>query len=204
MKHKFNKGKKKKSRSNSGSGIRGGRGPLSSAQIYTGPVRLPGRTAQLDTIVTQLTETNALISSATGVINQVFPLNISLFTGYTNFTNAWDEFRLLAAEFEFIPSTENAVVSTFLYAPVAFVIDRDSATVLTSLSSALEYSSCKVQSLTKRLKLQFKMNGSEDAGFVTTSTVSTAWFKTYGAALTANTQYGEWIIRALWQFRGRA
>lgn len=174
-------------------------------QQYDGPLRIPRASLQEDTTVAELVYVGANTASSS-TINSVWGLNPSVFNNYTNYTQSYDEFRCLAAEFFFIPNAEDAVQTasgSTLYAPFCVVLDRDSNGALSSYTSAFEFASCKVKAINKTLKCTFKMSGSEDAAFGGTPTVASAYFKTYATGLSASGTYGQVFVKAIFQFRGR-
>jgi hypothetical protein len=160
---------------------------------------------QRDVRTVELSQLIGLTSTGAGGFNNVFPLNISTFDLTTSFTNLFDEFRLLSCTWDWIPCAQYSQQGTSVaYNPLLSVIDRDSANNLTSLANAVDYASVIVRSIDKPQRQVYLMSGSEDAGFVTSSTNVPAWFKIFAQGLTANTLYGYVVIKGLWQGRGRA
>jgi hypothetical protein len=120
-----------------------------------------------------------------------------------NLEATWDEYRCLSVLVTYVPNVENAIFPSVAYTVAAGVVDNDNSTALTSLASAADYESCKFFSLTRRTQWVFRMMGSEDSGFLNSGTTATAWFKFYATSLTASQNYGQFIVVAIFQFRGR-
>jgi len=173
------------------------------AQNYNGPYRVARHNLQEECIEAELVLEVNNSSSVGGAINTVFAMNLSSFAEYAQFVGIYDEFRLLACQLFFYPNAEDAVIAATSYAPQAIVLDRDANTALTSYAQAADFESCKITAINKRSVQSYKMSGSEDSGFITNPATVPAWFKVWSTGLTASTIYGIWIMRGLWQFRGR-
>jgi hypothetical protein len=190
------KGEKRKSK---------GTNPSADAMTYRGPLRLPGSRLQMSLTTVMLGYNASLTSNGSGVVSQVWGLNVSLFDLYTSFTTLYDEFRLLSATLLFVPNASGATVSSVAYAPLAIVLDRDSTTALTGYPNAVDYDSFKVRPINDTLRAaSYRMAAQPDAAFITSSTTSVAWFKMYATGLTASTTYGQVFVESLWQGRARA
>jgi hypothetical protein len=176
-------------------------------QEYHGALDLRGAKLQKDLTLGVLQYNAPLTSTGGGLINSVFGLDISLFNNYTNYTNSYDEFRLLKAVYKFVPDYENAVLpltttTSALGAPIVGVIDRDNSSAPTSYNIA-EYASAEIKSVNKPMTLIYEMSGSEDAGFIGDTSLSSAWFRLFGSGLSGSTTFGQVFVKALFQFRGR-
>jgi hypothetical protein len=179
----------------------------SSRQQYSGPILLPRASLQEDTTLANLIYYGAQTSTGTGTMNNVWGLNVSLANNYTNYTNSYDEWRLLGAELTYVPDMEDAPIpatssTTLLGSAQVGVVDRDSSSNLTSFN-AFEFASAQVKAINKEMKLSFQMSGSEDAQFITSTSASSAWFKFWATGLTNSSTYGTVFVKMLWQFRGR-
>lgn len=177
-------------------------------QVYSGPLLVPGSMLQRDSVLVNLAYVTSVTASS-AVVNSVYGTNVSLFNNYTNQTNAYDEFRLLRCDFEFIPVSENSnnwLTSTtdLINAPFIGCIDRDSSTAFSSYVGALEFASAKVKAINKTNKWTFIMDGSEDAAFFGSTSTSPAYLRTYASGLTSSGVYGYMFVKSLWQFRGRS
>jgi hypothetical protein len=179
--------------------------PKSSDQYNNGPLRLPMTRQQRDLRTVELSQLIGITSTGAGGLNTVFPLNIATFDLYASFTNLFDEFRLLSCTWDWVPCAQYSQQGTaVIYNPLLSVIDRDSSNNLTSLANAVDYASVIVRSIDKPQRQVYLMSGSEDAGFVTSSTNVPAWFKIFAQGLSTTTLYGYVVIKGLWQGRGRA
>jgi hypothetical protein len=179
----------------------------SSIVRYRGGIDLFDSRLQNDTTIAKLVYKGNQTSTSGGVIAGVFSTNLSQFNNYTNYSNGYDEWRILEARFRYIPLAEDAPVylssSTNAVPGVQLgVVDLDTSNALISLTS-FEYASSVLKSLTKPLTLIYKMRDTGEAQFINSTSASTLWFKTYADTLSASVQYGNVFIDALFQFRGR-
>jgi len=176
--------------------------PPSSAQVYMGPLILPHAKLQAATTTIRMTQT-ATISSSSSVINTVISLALNQFDTYTSTGALWDEWRMLSCRCAFVPISMNTEPTGLLGGTIAMCIDRDSNNALTTLSGAFDYESCKIFASNSMSKITYRMTGSEDAQFASTSSYSPAYIKMYSSVGTASATYGYVFCEALVQFRGR-
>jgi hypothetical protein len=180
-----------------------------TAEVYTGPVLIPRSIMQRDVVEANLEYSSvAVTSNSSGVISLVFGLDLALFHNYTNYSNSYDEFRCLAAEFWYIPEWQNALPlasssSSVLGGALIFFIDRDSSAAPGSYDS-FEFASCKLACCNQPKKLKFEMSAQPDAQWLNSTSQSPAWFKMYGNGFSNTVTYGTVFVKALYQFRGRA
>jgi len=177
----------------------------SEAQVYKGPLRLPLAREQAAVTVSELVQVVAATASAGGVINPVINLSLSSMTDAASYVAIYDEARLLSAEIEYVPNAVNTLsaANPLAGSPLVICLDRDSNSALGSLSGGFDFESSRVGAVNERFRGPiFKMSGSEDAGFVG-STTSSGFFKSYSAGNTANGNYGYFFVRSIFQFRGR-
>jgi len=181
--------------------------PSSAAQSYSGPLRLPRVHNQTETTTVELIWLNICTASAGGIVNNVFAVSLNQFSEYSSFANLYDENRLLACTCEFLPLAKNSgnyfSGSAQNSAMLVGCIDRDSNTALTTLSGGMTFESAKLFNSSSHSKWIYKMSGSEDAGFSPVSTTVSTNFKFYGAGLSNSASYGYFLLRGLWQLRGR-
>jgi len=177
-------------------------GPGDAAQSYSGPVRIPRGIEQVSKTVTELTVVVNLTSTGGSAFAGVIPMNLSNFSSYTNYSNIWDEWRLLACEATYYPSAENAIMPSVTYSPIVGVLDRDNATALSTVTQAASYESYVMFSLTKKARQIYKMSGSAESQFGNVVTFSPAWFKYIGGGLSPTTMYGYIVVKGMFQFRG--
>lgn len=222
MPRKSSKGKSRSRRkSSSSSAVIKGYGQasdsLSSAKIfYEGPIEVPRQQLQEHIIVTTQFFTGGLASSAGGIISSVFTNDPSNTLEWASISAIYDEFRVLGFDLEFFPSNRYSKTTT-VCTPGVGVVDHGTIAVLASLAAGFQHESCRVLSLedpwTSRgdfagdcaKPLQWRMASSEEAVFTYTSTtLSNSAIKLYFTGLTASTTYGQFLLRFLVQFRGRA
>lgn len=177
--------------------------PSANVQVYRGPLFLAGSQQQDRRVTVQLVQVLAFTTSGGGVLNTVLSLALNQFNEYTNYAALYDENRLLGCTFEYVPNFENSTNPSVVNSVCVVCLDRDSNAALTTLSGGYQYESARVFASNKRIRLTYRMSGSEDAQFASTSSTSQGFFKLYGASLSNTTTYGYFFIRALFQLRGR-
>lgn len=178
--------------------------PSSGSQVYHGPLTIPQAKLQADLRTVELSFATTITSSGGGQVVNVFPLNISAFNENANFIALFDEWRLLSAEMEFVPAAEGALNTVNLLSlPLVMVCDRDSSGAIPNYSGAINFSSAKVRAINMPQRIIYKMSGSEDAAFITSTSAAAASFKLFANALTPSVNWGVVFCKALWQGRGR-
>jgi len=179
----------------------------SSAQSYSGPLRLPRVHDQTETTTVELIWLNIVTASGGGVYNTTFAVALNAFSEYASYANLYDENRLLACTCEFIPLAKNSgnyfSGSAQNSAILVGCIDRDSNAALTTLTGGMTFESGKLFNSSSHAKWIYKMSGSEDAGFAAVSSTVFTNFKFYEAGLSNSASYGYMLLRGLWQLRGR-
>jgi hypothetical protein len=175
----------------------------SASTRYTGPYRLPAHSMNLDRTVAELTNSFAFTSTSGGVQQQVIANNLASFIDSTSYTALYDEYRCLSMEATYYPILSGATISGVTYQLAYGVVDNDSSGVLTSVNNAIDFASVKIFPLDSKMTLRWKMNGVEDADFTDSNTVATVYFKYFSSGLSNSTNYGNIIVKTLWQFRGR-
>lgn len=153
----------------------------------------------------EMTQTVMITTSAGGVINTVIASALSNFLSYSSAAALFDEFRMLSCICSYTPSVENAVINLVSYTPCVSVVDRDSATALTSYAGGMDAESAHSFALNKRDVQIYRMNGSGlgESTFTSSAIQNFIWIKYYSSSLTGTTNYGQATMRALFQFRGR-
>jgi hypothetical protein len=172
-------------------------------QFYNGPLRLPHKLDNKDLIEIEMSQDQAVSSSGAGVINLVIANNQAAFLDATSLTALWDEWRCLSMEAEYIPNVWGSQYSGTATTCIYGVVDNDNATALTAYSSAADYASVIGFSPSQPVKFVWKMSGSEDAQFINNTATATGWFKYYATGEAASTNYGRFIVKAIFQYRGR-
>jgi hypothetical protein len=170
---------------------------------YSGPLKIPQGAEQNDTTVMLLSAAATLSSSAGGVIDLVINNDPSGYTDWSSFATIYDEFRVLSMEFKYVPRNRYSKTTTTCI-PVFQVIDRDSVGALSSVNATVQYSSCKIRSVEDPFTEIIRMIGTPGAQFITTA--SPTWTfsaKFYQSGYSASTNYGDFLIHILVQFRGK-
>jgi len=177
--------------------------PRGERQAYTGPLRIPGGRDQQDLKTIQMSVVTAVTSSG-GVINTVVSNNPSGATDWSSATLLYDEYRVLSAEYLYMSAANMSYQGTVNPQVMVAVIDRDSGGALTSLSAGWNFASCIPVNTNKPFRMHARMNGSEDAQFVSTGSPAPTWYlKLYATSTAGAVNYGQVFTRLLVQFRGR-
>jgi len=167
----------------------------------------PKSSANQSLTVAELSNVFAITSNSSGNFANVIGNNLASFIDSTSYTAIYDEYRCLSMRAEFVPNLSGGGQAPsgapVLYAVAAGVVDNDNSAALTTLSSAVDYESVKLFSLDKRMVLSWKMNGTTQSAFLNNNGTATVWFKYFCTGLTGSQPYGQVIVKALFQFRGR-
>jgi hypothetical protein len=162
---------------------------LSDSNAYLGQqhevVTLPGTPSTVTTTVT------------TGVHAVVYSANFSNIAGFTRFSNAWDEYRIIQVDFELCPSTVSTGSTAFWY-------DEKSNAVPTSLESQEKNVTrfCNTNASSKIRRMRWQPRDLLDLEFLSTSSLASnnVFFKAYtsaalwGAPIVAT---DIWVIRPI-------
>ena len=81
--------------------------------------------------------------------------------GYTDFTNLYDQYKIVGIKFMLIPPTNMANVAGSQRFQIYSVIDRDDSAFLTGIEQAMQYSTFKMTVNTKTHTTYFKPSTSE-------------------------------------------
>lgn len=195
-----NKSKKKKSKTHQSTGKK----ELSAVSLqYSGPIRVRADAKAEDLATINLHYSGFLTSTAAAVINTVWSNDPGYAADWSNFYSIYSEYRVLGMEVMYYPSNRYSKTTTAC-TPILGVIDRVSATPLSSITQAMAYDSARVLSLEDPWSFKLYMQGSDEAVFVdTTSITVNQSIKLYGDNLSVSTNYGRILIYYLVQFRGR-
>lgn len=127
---------------------------------------------------------------------------------WASLANVYDEYRVLAAAIHYLPANGyNKIVATQSCAnPIFVVLDRDSATALTTVSGATSYDSVRMFDLERPFKFNiFRMSGSNEAKFISTAAAATIGaYLLVSVGNTASLTYGTVLVQWLVQFRASA
>lgn len=125
-------------------------------------------------------------------------------TGFANWASlvtVFDEYRVLGAHVQLRPIQFNG--SLVVQAPVMVLLDRDSASSITSYGQAGQYASATETPGGLAIDRWFNMSGSEDAGFVSTNAPNTTWWiKFFSTGNTVSMDIGRLRVDFFLQFRG--
>jgi len=176
--------------------------PSSRLVMYRGPVRSFGAANEADLHTLVLTQEFLLTSSAGGVLATVVSDNPNAAANWSNLVNVFDEYRVLAIEFLYVPNNRYSKTVT-VTTPLLIVVDHDNNAALSSYSGAAQYASCKSFALDDPFKFRAQMSEVSEASFInTTAPTSRYYIKCYSTGLTVSTSYGVVILTFRVQFRG--
>lgn len=180
--------------------------PISSV-VYRGPISTPGMKSACDLHTFILVNNGQLISTGGGVIATVFDNNAQAAASpdWTGLIGLFKEWRILATEIRFNPWNQYSKASTVTTAPIYAVIDRTTATPLTSVLDALASTTCRQKSLENPWTITTRMNSVEEAVWTPSGSSLAAnakqYIKLYVSGLTPTTTYGDFITHSVVQFR---
>jgi hypothetical protein len=151
-------------------------------------------------------------SGATGVINTVFANNPNGTSEWASYIALYDEFRILAVRLSILPYQQGSL--TVISDLCGIVFDNDDTTVLTNISSALEYDNCRLIQTNwvpaKAGLTQYTWarptSGANTAVLwqdVAVPAASPGSIKFYASGLSASTKYFSVQVEYFVEFRGR-
>lgn len=179
--------------------------PGPSVVDYKGPILLRSFHEQVDLQSVTLGESYELASNGSGVINLVMSNDPTSASDWSNFVNAWDEFRLLGFRVEYFPYNRYSKTTTTC-GPIVTCLDRVDLTPLSSYATAMAYSSAKKHSVEDPWSRELRMVGIEESAYQSTASptsVGNQCVKTYADSLSLSTKYGRMFLYFRVQFRGR-
>lgn len=179
--------------------------PPVNATKYTGPV-IPKKTSNNeDTCTVELVQQTTLNSTVSSVITQVYGADPSGSPDWSNFTNTWQEFRVLGMRVAYYPANRYNRGSTYTY-PLASVIDRQAgySAAITSWTSAANYGSFQMKSLDDPWYREVKATDIEEMNFQGVSGYSVQYYvKLYADNVSASVNYGLVLLSFRVQFKNR-
>ncbi len=196
--------KKTISKKRSSKGIR--ETPISSV-VYRGPISTPAIKQACDLHTFVLINSGQLTSSAGGVIATVFDntAQAAACPDWTDLNTVFKEWRILAMEVRYTPWNQYSKATTVVTAPIYAVVDRTTATALTSVADALSSATCRQKSLENPWSISTRMNSVEEAVWTPSggSLAASAkqFIKLYASGLSNSTIYGDFITHMVIQFR---
>jgi len=181
------------------------RGPPTGASVYNGPVFTRADMNQNDSIVRVLAAGGTFTSSPGGVIAGNFTNDPASSPDFSSYSTTYEECRVLAAEFEYVPVFKNFANTPGLalsQANLAYNFNRDVLSVPLNLLNVLSNPSGKLINTSTSFKIRGHMNGTPDSDWQrTASTGPTFGFQVYATGLTPTTIYGNYVMRMRVQFR---
>ncbi len=182
--------------------------PAIQALVYKGPYTLKSTKPGNDTIVLQFALSAMLTTSGAGVLATVFdPVSgVTSSPNWANISGNYSEWRLLAGLLKYSPVNRYNQPTTNNLNNVLVVIDRNSATALSSASDAVGYPGVEIHSLSDPFEVKWKMDGQDEATWVGTSTTPSAsareYIKFYSSGNSNSINVGEYLYTYLVQFKG--
>lgn len=144
-----------------------------------------------------------IVSDGSGLVQTVQSCTPIGCGNWSSFVATFDEYRVLAVTFEFEPIVAVGGSTVSFYAPIAHVLDRDSAGPLTSYALASRYSSWGEAPGQRRWKKTISMKTPEEATFVSMATTKTlGWLQLYSSGNIVSTGMGRMKMKCFVQFRG--
>jgi len=162
-----------------------------------------------ESITRVITRYGSLSTSAGGTLASIVSWDASLYSDFSTFQPLYDEWRPIGAEIMFTCNQVFSVTSTARM--VICVYDNDDAgTALNGQTNALDYHNKTIFNIIwandskPRLKAAALSTGDPSAGtqWITTGTTNpNKSFKLYASGLTVSTNYLDFIVRYVVQFR---
>ncbi len=181
-------------------------GPAPQKTVFSGPIATTASKQATDVHTFLVNYTGTLASDGAGVMNPVInPYSqASSSANWSALTSLFQEYRILGIETHFLPINRYSVATSNF--PVFTVVDRSSATALSSLSQAAAFGSSKEHMIGEKFKRSARMHdvGEADWNLISASPSNTSIFyiKMYGSGLAASTNYYQYISYILVQFKG--
>lgn len=186
----------------------GGTNPSPAATIYRGPLRTKVADGDNATITTMVTLTGPAPTSATGLFSGVAKTSdVTAASEWSTWINLFQEYRILAMEWEFDPLYHDGVVTDGTIVPAQGAVacyHQTGYSLPTSVAELVNNRTFKPLNLAKPVKCHWKMSGPDEATFQpTTTSVEYGGITFYADGGTTSTNFGRLYIRYLVQFKGR-
>ncbi len=183
--------------------------PSPTALVYRGPTRSVGALSSAKPITVVMCNIASLSSSAGGVLATVFDSNVQMTASpqWADYATLYSEFRLLSMDVTLTPWNKNFGVTTNVLPPFVSVIDRQSATALSSYAAAAGYvDSIKMHSSSDKVHRTVKMSGTGESDWISTASSPAAadrmYIKLYGSGFSNSIALFDYINFMVVQFRG--
>lgn len=183
--------------------------PSVNALAYRGPLRAPATSTGNETETYQINFAATLSSSGTGTLTTVFNpgTQVTSSPDWTNITALWEEYRILSWDCTMQPWNKNYGPTTNVLPPLYSVIDRNTATALTSLADAIGYNSVQIHCSSDMVHRSAKMTGQDESVWISTgsspATTGQAYLKLWGSAYSNSINLFDYHMVYLVQVKGR-
>lgn len=198
-----------------------GNGPPPSAVVYRGPSKINKDGEIVMVTLTELTQMTTTSSSNSGVYNASFKASdIIGFASFSDFQDAFSEYRVLSVHLEYVPKFEGyqpsfstngssgSLPSRYI-GPLVLAPFHGNTSGLTSSDEAANHAGRKLASINMPFSHVCKMKDTEEARFISTTAVTSSdfGFKTYFQCVTEGASdvinWGSLIQTSVVQFRTR-
>lgn len=180
-----------------------------TALRYTGPIRLPTPNgADTSTIVVL---GNISDAGTDGIGEAVFTISnqdVTAAAEWALYASLYQEARVLGMEFIYEPRFHDGFTATDSIPPQGVIATSHTAqfdsTTPASPASLYEYGSARPFTLSRRMKMIWKMDGPDEAHFTpVTSIPSLGGFLAHTGSGTAGRSFGTYYTKWMVQFKGR-
>jgi len=183
--------------------------PGTTVSVYRGPTRLPKAVSSNDHATFQLNLFGSIASSGTGTITTVFDCvtQATSSADFTNLANLYNEFRVLSMNISVVPINLYNQPTTTVMNSVLSVVDRNSATALTSYADATGYDSVKIHGASKPFTRTVKMDDLDEASWVSRGSspanANRFYVKLFSSGNSNSINLYDYLDILMVQFRGR-
>jgi len=178
--------------------------PPESATNYSGPIITMKEAKEEKLTVMVLSYFTPVTSNSGGAVQAVFTqIGFQNSINYSSdVVNVYAECRVLGWQVQYFPSNRYSKTTTTC-TPGVRTIDRQDGTALSSIGDGMLHDSWKIFSLEDPSTIKIPMNGIEESGFQSLSTITpTNWMKIYVSNLSVSTGYGYMFLSYRVQLRG--
>lgn len=195
---------KKSSRSRGSSSRSRASQPSATSSVYTGPLRRSPRAEPSMTTVTIVIVQSSISTSAGGTLsNYLTTSNVTTATDWASFASAYYEYRVLGMRVEYVPRSPGAT-SSFCNGFIGSV-HSTSAGVPVAASEVANLDDAKFRSFAYPWSHEWRMNGIDESGFLSTGSGSTFGGIVYYAPNgPATAIQGDIVVYYRVQFRSQA
>lgn len=185
----------------------GANGPSTTAVKYMGPTRVQNKEGMNTTFITEVGATGLLSADSFGVLNgSTRTSDVITSINWTPLAANYQEYRILGMRFNYVPYYSNGYTVVNSAAPSGAIctFHSTSSPLVTSVNVAVNNSTYKIWNAAERISTEWKMNGVDEAGFISTGSASDVgaiqWYLDGGTpSVNCGRFYVTWVI----QFKGR-